>query len=241
MSLFRSARIRAQEAAAIAGDCPSRSAVDDPDGLWCCCGGVDDGHLMLCCDKQCEGCCVWYHFDCLGLSYPDAVLIGASQDDFVCPHCSGYNMTNGEQCASETTSGPAPVYAPYTDFQWGDVHGQLVCNFMLSAYEKVVHWKPNVFLISFGKAGKRFVKGPSLHCPVSSVCDATFTSALHLRYGWKLLNIPSRCVCGVPFSADHAMICRHGGLTFVRHNALRNITAEWLSKTCHGVALEPPL
>ena len=37
------------------------------------------------------------------------------------------------------------------------------------------------------------------------------------------------------------MICRHGGLTFVRHNALRNITAEWLSKTCHGVALEPPL
>ena len=158
MSLCRSARIRAPEAAAIAGDCPSRSAVDDPDGLWCCCGGVDDGRLMLCCDKQCEGCCVWYHFDCLGLSYPDAVRIGASQDDFFCPHCSGYNMTNGEQCASETTSGPAPVYAPYTDFQWGDVHGELVCNFMLSAYEKVVHWKPNVFLIPFGKAGKRFVK-----------------------------------------------------------------------------------
>ena len=68
-----------------------------------------------------------------------------------------------------------------------------------------------------------------------------FWDALHLRYGWKLLNIPSHCVCGVPFSADHAMICRHGGLTFVRHNALQNITAEWLSKTCHGVALEPPL
>ena len=68
-----------------------------------------------------------------------------------------------------------------------------------------------------------------------------FWDALHLRYGWKLLNIPSHCVCGVPFSADHAMICRHGGLTFVRYNALRNITAEWLSKTCHGVALEPPL
>ena len=68
-----------------------------------------------------------------------------------------------------------------------------------------------------------------------------FWDALHLRYGWKLLNIPSHCVCGVSFSADHAMICRHGGLTFVCHNALRNITAEWLSKTCHGVALEPPL
>ena len=34
--------------------------------------------------------------------------------------------------------------------------------------------------------------------------------------------------------------CRASHL-FVRHNALRNITAEWLSKTCHGVALEPPL
>ena len=37
------------------------------------------------------------------------------------------------------------------------------------------------------------------------------------------------------------MICRHGGLTFVRHNALRNITAKQLSEICHDVAIEPPL
>ena len=61
------------------------------------------------------------------------------------------------------------------------------------------------------------------------------------RYGWKLPNIPSHCVCGVSFSTDHAMICKHGGLTFVRHNALRNITAEWLSGICHDVSIEPPL
>jgi len=47
-----------------------------------------------------------------------------------------------------------------------------------------------------------------------------FWDALHLQYGWKFLNMPSHCVCGVPFSADHAMICRHEGLTFVYHNAL---------------------
>ena len=68
-----------------------------------------------------------------------------------------------------------------------------------------------------------------------------FWDALHLRYNWKLENIPSHCVCGAMFSPDHAMICKHGGLTFIRHNDLRNITAEWLSKVCYDVAIEPPL
>ena len=37
------------------------------------------------------------------------------------------------------------------------------------------------------------------------------------------------------------MICRHGGLTFVRHNEIRDLTAEWLNKVCYDVATEPPL
>ena len=68
-----------------------------------------------------------------------------------------------------------------------------------------------------------------------------FWDALHLRYGWKLVNTPSHCVCGSPFTPDHAMICRHGGLTFVRHNEIRDLTAEWLNKVCYDVATEPPL
>jgi len=68
-----------------------------------------------------------------------------------------------------------------------------------------------------------------------------FWDALHLRYGWTLLNTPGHCVRGADFTADHAMICRHGGLTFVRHNELRDITAELLSKVCKDVAIEPPL
>ena len=52
---------------------------------------------------------------------------------------------------------------------------------------------------------------------------------------------PSHCVCGASFSADHAMICRHGGLTFIRHNELRNLTASWLHEVCHDVVVEPPL
>ena len=37
------------------------------------------------------------------------------------------------------------------------------------------------------------------------------------------------------------MICKHGGLTFVRHNDLCDITAEMLSKVCCDVDIEPPL
>ena len=42
-----------------------------------------------------------------------------------------------------------------------------------------------------------------------------FRDALCLRYGWQLPNVPDHCVCGSSFNVDHAMICRHGGLTFV--------------------------
>ena len=68
-----------------------------------------------------------------------------------------------------------------------------------------------------------------------------FRDALCLKYGWQLANIPSHCVCGSSFSVDHAMICRHGSLTFIHHNELRDLTAEWLQEVCHDVTVEPPL
>ena len=48
------------------------------------------------------------------------------------------------------------------------------------------------------------------------------------------------CVCG-SFCANHAMICQHGGLTFIRHNELQDLAASWLQEVCHDVAVEPPL
>jgi len=68
-----------------------------------------------------------------------------------------------------------------------------------------------------------------------------FRDALCLRYGWQLANIPSHCVCGNSFSIDHAMICQHGGLTFICHNELQDLTANWLQKVCHDVSDEPSL
>ena len=52
-----------------------------------------------------------------------------------------------------------------------------------------------------------------------------FQDALRLRYGWELARIPcSQCVCGASFSADRAMICHHGGLTFILQNELRDLS-----------------
>ena len=34
---------------------------------------------------------------------------------------------------------------------------------------------------------------------------------------------------------------QHGGLTFVRHNEIHYLTAEFLNKVCYDVAIEPPL
>ena len=32
-----------------------------------------------------------------------------------------------------------------------------VCEFLISAYEEVIHWKLNIFLLPFGKAEKSFI------------------------------------------------------------------------------------
>jgi len=37
------------------------------------------------------------------------------------------------------------------------------------------------------------------------------------------------------------MICKHGGLTFIHHNELRNLAADWLKEVCHNVVVEPTM
>ena len=64
---------------------------------------------------------------------------------------------------------------------------------------------------------------------------------VYVMAGNLISNVPDHCVCGSSFSANHAMIFQHGGLTFIHHNELRDLTASWLQDVCHDVAVEPPL
>ena len=84
----QSIHIQAWQTATSTDDVPPSSA--STDRFWCSYRGYDDGRLMLLyCDKQTAGCCIWYDYDCLGIPLPDALQLGASKDGFnVSPHCS---------------------------------------------------------------------------------------------------------------------------------------------------------
>ena len=59
--------------------------------------------------------------------------------------------------------------------------------------------------------------------------------ALALRYGWSFKDVPSHCTSGVTFSIEHELSCPRGGFTILRHNDIRDFTANVLSDVCHNV------
>ena len=68
-----------------------------------------------------------------------------------------------------------------------------------------------------------------------------FWDSIHLRYGWPLPRLPSKCACGDSFNVSHALSCKKGGFVTQRHNELRDMTADLLSEVCHDVQIEPIL
>ena len=68
-----------------------------------------------------------------------------------------------------------------------------------------------------------------------------FRDALCLRYGWRPPHLPSLCVCGAKFTVEHSLNCPRGGFPSIRHNEIRDVTADLLSEVCHNVGIEPSL
>ena len=68
-----------------------------------------------------------------------------------------------------------------------------------------------------------------------------FRDALCLRYNWQPTQLPKSCACGHAFTVNHVLSCPTGGLPTLRHNELRDFTAEMMSEVCHNVCIEPPL
>ena len=68
-----------------------------------------------------------------------------------------------------------------------------------------------------------------------------FHDALALRYNWQPLQAPSSCECGAKFSVEHALSCPKGGFPSIRHNEIRDLTANLLTEVCSDVCIEPEL
>lgn len=68
-----------------------------------------------------------------------------------------------------------------------------------------------------------------------------FCDAIALRYGWPMNGLPDRCVCGMDNSTDHTMICKRGGFISIRHDEVRDLTANMLKEVCTDVCVEPEL
>ena len=71
--------------------------------------------------------------------------------------------------------------------------------------------------------------------------NCEFRDAICLRYGLSLKGVSSKCSCGSIFNVDHAMICLKGRFPTIRHNEVRDITADLINEVCSDVAIEPRL
>ena len=43
-------------------------------------------------------------------------------------------------------------------FKWNNIDGTEFCSLIDGAYEEIVHWKRNIFLVPSGRSGKEFVR-----------------------------------------------------------------------------------
>ena len=69
-----------------------------------------------------------------------------------------------------------------------------------------------------------------------------FRDALLLRYNLPFEGIPSACACGKSNTLEHCLSCAIGGYVYLRHNNIRDLTANFLEEAgCKAVTIEPQL
>ena len=82
----------------------------------------------------------------------------------------------------------------------------------------------------------------SQRCPINahgfSIDKKSFWDAFRLRYDIPLERLPSNCVCGNSFNIEHALSCHKGGFVPIRHNEIRDLTADLLSEVYKEVQVE---
>ena len=68
-----------------------------------------------------------------------------------------------------------------------------------------------------------------------------FWDCVRLGHGWRLMNIPSTCSYRSKMDIQHTMNCKKGGFITIRHNDLRDLTANLLTEVCKDVNIKPQL
>ena len=70
---------------------------------------------------------------------------------------------------------------------------------------------------------------------------AAFHDAMVLCYGWPPPKLPYKCDCGNGMSVKHALTCTKGGFPIIRHDEIRDLTANLLTEVCNDICTESEL
>ena len=118
------------------------------------------GRFMICCDVQGEGCRVWYHVDCVGLSKSQGKCMERKGEAFICPSCMSADVLSTSGAAAPPSAAQLPPFRAMSEpsFMWSDTKGTDFVQQISLAYDAVVHWQCNLFLVPFGKVGRAFVQ-----------------------------------------------------------------------------------
>ena len=67
-----------------------------------------------------------------------------------------------------------------------------------------------------------------------------FWDLMKMRYDWQLSRLPNMCSCEAKYDLQHSFSCKKVFVS-LRHNHLRNITANLIDQVCYDVRIESPL
>ena len=62
-----------------------------------------------------------------------------------------------------------------------------------------------------------------------------------IQNGWNSQGLPSHCSCGAQFNITHVFNCHIGAFPTIWHNRIHDLTAQFLTRVCPSVEVEPQL
>ena len=93
--------------------------------------------------------------------------------------------------------------------------------------------------VSIEKGASNWLTAPPISDFGFELSKQNLWDAIRLRYGWSIANLPTTCPCR--FSVQCCMSCKKKGFVSIRHNYLKDLTANMLSEVCKDIEIKPKL